>query len=199
MMVIDQYGQPCSVGDIGEIYIRTPYCALGYYREPELTREVFIQNPFNNDPTDIVYKTGDYGRLLPDGNFEMLGRRDHQVKIRGVRVELGEIESLLRGNTAVEEVAVIDREDGAGNKILVAYVRMTNGAGPESLRQYLPEHLPEEMLPSAFVQLERLPRTLNGKIDRKALPALEMVQAETRDRRRHSARAGGRDRRRYLV
>ena len=178
MMVIDQQGQPCSVGDIGEIYIRTPYCALGYYREPELTQEVFIQNPFNNDPADIVYKTGDYGRLLPDGNFEVLGRRDNQVKIRGVRVEMGEIENLLRGNTAVEEVAVIDREDGAGNKILVAYVRLSNGAGPESLRQYLLEHLPEEMLPSAFVQMERLPRTLNGKIDRKALPELEVVQAK---------------------
>ncbi|HEX6284950.1 MAG TPA: condensation domain-containing protein, partial [Pyrinomonadaceae bacterium] len=178
MMVIDQQGQPCSVGDIGEIYIRTPYCALGYYREPELTREVFIPNPFNNDPADIVYKTGDYGRLLPDGNFEVLGRRDNQVKIRGVRVELGEIENLLRGNTAVEEVAVIDREDGSGNKILVAYVRMANGAGTESLRQYLLEHLPEEMLPSAFVQMERLPRTLNGKIDRKALPELEVVHAK---------------------
>ena len=178
MMVVDQHGQPCTPGDIGEIYIRTPYCALGYYGEPELTKEVFIQNPFSNDPRDIVYKTGDYGRLLPDGNFEILGRRDAQVKIRGVRIEFGEIENLLRGNSAVGDVAVVDRDDGAGNKILVAYVAMQNGAGPESLRQYLKEHLPEEMLPSAFVQLERLPRTLNGKIDRKALPELETVQAE---------------------
>ncbi len=178
MMVIDQNGQPCSVGDVGEIYIRTPYCAFGYYGEPELTKEVFIQNPFSDDPTDIVYKTGDYGRLLPDGSFEMFGRRDDQVKIRGVRIELGEIENLLRGNTAVGDVAVIDRDDGEGNKILVAYVTMSNGAGTESLRQYLAEYLAEEMLPSAFVQMERLPRTLNGKIDRKALPALATVQAE---------------------
>ena len=177
MMVIDQQGQPCSVGDVGEIYIRTPYRAHGYYGEPELTKEVFIQNPFNSDPADIVYKTGDFGRLLPDGNFEVLGRRDAQVKIRGVRIELGEIENLLRANTAVGEVAVIDREDGAGNKILVAYVTMTNGVGPESLRSYLLDHLPEEMLPSAFVQMERLPRTLNGKVDRKALPELETVRA----------------------
>jgi len=176
MMVIDQYGQPCSLGDVGEIYIRTPYCAFGYYGEPELTKEVFIQNPFNDDPTDIVYKTGDYGRLLPDGSFEMLGRRDAQVKIRGVRIELGEVENLLRGNTAVGDVAVIDRDDGAGNKILVAYVTMSNGAGTASLRQYLAEHLAEEMLPSAIVQMEQLPRTLNGKIDRKALP--ELVHAE---------------------
>lgn len=181
MMVIDQQGQPCSVGDIGEIYIRTPYRAHGYYGEPELTKEVFIQNPFSKDPADIVYKTGDYGRLLADGNFEMLGRRDSQVKIRGVRIELGEIENLLRANPAVGEVAVVDREDGEGNKILVAYVALTNGAngaGPQSLRSYLLEYLPEEMLPSAFVQMERLPRTLNGKIDRKALPELETVRAE---------------------
>ena len=183
MMVIDQYGQPCSRGDVGEIYIRTPYLAYGYYGEPELTKEVFIQNPFNNDPQDLVYKTGDFGRLLADGSFEILGRRDHQVKIRGVRIELGEIENLLRANSLVGDVAVIDRDDGEGNKSLVAYVALTNGdanngSGADSLRRYLAEHLPEEMLPSAFVQLERLPRTLNGKIDRKALPELEVVQAE---------------------
>ena len=178
MMVIDQQGQPCSVGDAGEIYIRTPYCALGYYGEPEFTRQSFIPNPFSNDPSDIVYKTGDYGRLLPDGNFEVLGRRDDQVKVRGVRVELGEIENVLRANSSVGEVAVIDRDDNEGNKILVAYVTMSNGAGPESLRSYLLEHLPPEMLPSAFVQLDRLPRTLSGKIDRRALPDLETVQTE---------------------
>ena len=178
MMVVDQYGQPCSVGDVGEIYIRTPYRSHGYYNEPELTSKVFIQNPFSSDPLDIVYKTGDYGRMLPDGAFEMLGRRDDQVKVRGVRIELGEIENLLRGNSDVGDVAVIDRDDDEGNKILVAYVTMNNGAGTDSLRQYLAQHLPEEMLPSAFVRLEQLPRTLNGKIDRKALPTLETVQAE---------------------
>ena len=190
MMVVDQYGKPSSVGDVGEIYIRTPYRALGYYGEPELTKQVFVQNPFSNEPGDIVYKTGDFVRLLSDGSFEILGRRDDQVKIRGVRIELGEIENLLRGNTGVGDVAVIDRDDQAGNRILVAYVTMTdggidgatngasNGAGTDSLRRYLAEYLPEEMLPSAFVQMDWLPRTLNGKIDRKALPALETKQAE---------------------
>jgi amino acid adenylation domain-containing protein len=178
MVVVDQHGRPCGVGDVGEIYIRTPYLSHGYYREPGLTSEVFIPNPFSNDPADIVYKTGDYGRLLQDGNFEILGRRDSQVKIRGLRIELGEIENLLRRHAAVGEVAVTDRDDGKGNKILVAFVTLNNGDGPDSLRQYLAEHLPDEMLPSAFVQLEKLPRTLNGKIDRKALPALEVVQAE---------------------
>jgi amino acid adenylation domain-containing protein len=178
VLVVDQHGRPCGVGDIGEIYIRTPYCALGYHGEPGLTREVFIQNPFNDDPKDIVYKTGDFGRFAEDGNLEFLGRRDQQIKVRGVRVELGEIENLLRAHEAVADVAVIDRDDADGNKFLVAYVIITNGAGSEYLREYLAERLPEEMLPSAFVELEQLPRTLSGKIDRKALPSLELIQAQ---------------------
>lgn len=178
MMVIDQYGQPCGVGDVGEIYIRTPYRSFGYYGEPELTKQVFVPNPFSNDPNDLVHKTGDYGRLLKGGDLEHLGRRDQQVQIRGVRVELGEIENLLRAHEAVADVAVIDRDDAEGNKILVAYVTMANGTGSAVLREHLAQQLPETMLPSAFVELSRLPRTLNGKIDRKALPALEVMQAE---------------------
>src|ERR1700752_4447249 len=178
MMVIDQFGQPCGVGDVGEIYIRTPYCSFGYHGDPELTKQVFVPNPFSDDPTDIVQKTGDYGRLLKSGDLEHLGRRDQKVQIRGVRIALGEIENLLRSHHAVADVSVIDRDDADGNKFLVAYVTMVNGTGSESLRQYLAEHLPETMLPSAFVQLSQLPRTLNGKIDRKALPSLESIQAE---------------------
>ncbi len=178
VMVVDQHCQPCDVGDVGEIYIRTPYRSHGYYGEPDLTNEVFIQNPFSDDPSDVVHKTGDFGRLLEDGSLEILGRRDQQVKVRGVRIELGEIENLLRAHEAVADVAVIDRDDASGNKFLVAYLTLSNGAGSEQLRQYLAERLPETMLPSAFVELERLPRTLNGKIDRKALPAWELTQAE---------------------
>jgi len=177
MILIDQYGQPCAVGDVGEIYIRTPYRSFGYYGEPELTRQVFIPNPFSNDPNDLVHKTGDYGRLLQTGDLEHLGRRDQQVQVRGVRVELGEIENLLRAHQAVADVAVIDRDDAEGNKFLVAYVAMANGSGSAVLREYLSQQLPETMVPSAFVELDQLPRTLNGKIDRKALPALELWQA----------------------
>ncbi len=177
MMLMDQSGQPCAVGDVGEIYIRTPYRSFGYYGAPELTKEVFVPNPFSDDPNDIVHKTGDYGRLLKGGDLEHLGRRDQQVQIRGVRVELGEIENLLRAHQAVADVAVIDRDDAEGNKILLAYVTMANGSGSTVLREYLAQQLPEAMLPSAFVELDQLPRTLNGKIDRKALPALELVQA----------------------
>ena len=178
MMLVDQHGQPCGIGDVGEIYIRTPYRSYGYYGAPELTKEVFIQNPFNDDANDLVHKTGDYGRLLEDGNLEHLGRRDQQVQIRGVRVELGEIENLLRGHEEIADVAVIDRDDANGNKFLVAYVTMNNGSGSDHLRQYLAARLPETMLPSAFVKLDGLPRTLNGKIDRKALPSLESFRAE---------------------
>ena len=178
VMVIDSSGDLCELGAVGEIHIKSPYRAHGYYGEPELTKEVFIQNPFNNDPSDIIYKTGDFGRLLKGGDLEFLGRRDQQVQVRGVRVELGEIENLLRAHETVADVAVIDRDDEQGNKYLVAYLTMKNGTGSEHLRQYLVERLPQTMLPSAFVELDQLPRTLNGKLDRKALPALELLQAE---------------------
>jgi amino acid adenylation domain-containing protein len=178
VMVIDSRGELCGLGAVGEIYIRTPFRSHGYYGQPELTRQVLVPNPFSDDPDDIVHKTGDFGRLLKGGNLEHLGRRDQQVQIRGVRVELGEIENLLRGHSAVADVAVVDRDDADGNKFLVAYVAMSNGSGAAVLREYLAQHLPPTMLPSAFVELDQLPRTLNGKIDRKALPALESIERE---------------------
>jgi amino acid adenylation domain-containing protein len=177
-MVVDSRGELCGLGAVGEIHIKTPYRSHGYYNAPELTREVFIQNPFSDDPTDIVHKTGDYGRLLMGGDLEHLGRRDQQVQIRGVRVELGEIENLLRAHEAVADVAVIDRDDAEGNKFLVVFVTMTNGSGPEPLRQYLADKVPPTMMPSAFIELDQLPRTLNGKIDRKALPTLEAITVQ---------------------
>lgn len=178
VMIMDATAKPCHQGTVGEIYIRTPYRSFGYYKDEERTNEVFVQNPFSKDPNDLVHKTGDYGRLLEDGNLEYLGRRDQQVQIRGLRVELGEIENVLRTHDAVADVAVIDRDDADGNKFLVAYVTLTNGTGSDHLREYLAERLPQTMLPSAFVELDELPRTLNGKVDRKALPELEMIQAE---------------------
>jgi amino acid adenylation domain-containing protein len=178
VLIINPSGRLCGLGAVGEIHIQTEYRSHGYYNEPELTKEVFVPNPFNDDPSDILHKTGDFGRLLKNGEIEILGRRDQQVKVRGVRVELGEIENLLRSHESVADVAVVDRDDSEGNKFLVAYVTMSNGTRAEELRPYLAERLPEAMLPSAFVELEKLPRTLNGKVDRKALPALESVSAE---------------------
>ena len=178
IMLINSRGQLCRGEAVGEIHIRTPYRSHGYYGEPELTREVFIQNPFSDDAADIVHKTGDYGRLLADGNLEYLGRRDQQVQIHGLRVELGEIENLLRGHAAVGDVAVVDREDADGNKFLVVYLTTNEDVSSAALREYLAECLPRTMLPSAFVKLDQLPRTLNGKIDRKALESLDLSQTK---------------------
>jgi amino acid adenylation domain-containing protein len=170
-LVVGENGKACRAGKVGEIYIRTPFRALGYYRQPELTKEVFVQNPFGSDPEDIVYKTGDLGRLLADGNFEFLGRKDQQVKIRGVRIEPKEIENLLRTHEAVKDVAVVDREDTPGDRYLCAYLVLGVKVEFGVLRDFLSSHLPALMIPSAFVEMESLPRTFSGKCDRNALPA----------------------------
>lgn len=170
-VIVDAQGRACKPGEVGEILIRTPYRSHGYYKQPEKTAEVFVPNPFGKDPHDIVYRTGDYGRLLPDGNFEFVSRKDHQVKIRGVRVELTEIENVLRAHDGVTDVAVVDREDSIGNKYLCAYVVLDGEVEPGVLRQHLARWLPDYMIPSALIRLSALPHTLNGKLDRKALPA----------------------------
>jgi amino acid adenylation domain-containing protein len=171
-LVIDARGKACPPGAMGEIYIRTPFRSLGYYGRPDLTAESFVPNPFTNDPNDIIYRTGDLGRVLEDGNFEFLGRKDQQVKVRGVRVELGEIESHLRKHEAVKDVSVIDREDTEGNKYLCSYVVLSRKTEMTELREYLSGLLPDFMVPSAFMQVDNLPRTFNGKIDRRALAEL---------------------------
>lgn len=175
-VVIDAQGRVCPRGEVGEILIRTPYRSLGYLNQPELTAEVFVPNPLNNDPKDIVYRTGDYGRVLDDDNFEFVGRKDHQVKIRGVRIELAEVESLLRAHENVRDITVVDREDAMGNKYLCAYVVLGGAAETTSLKQHLAQSLPEVMMPSAIVKLDCIPRLINGKVDRKALPAPFMDQ-----------------------
>ena len=165
---------PCEPGTIGELYLRTPYRSLGYYKRPDLDGAAFVPNPFTGNTTDRLYKTGDFATLLPDGNFRLLGRTDGQVKIRGMRVELSEIETALAALPAVREAVVIAREDRPGDKRLVAYVAGQPGT-PEpdgaALRRMLGRTLPDHMIPSHFVVLEALPQTLNGKIDRQALPA----------------------------
>jgi len=170
-LVVDEKQQPCPPGRLGEIYIRTQYCSLGYFNQPELTAEAFIQNPFSDRPDDIVYKTGDLGRLRDDGNFEFVGRRDQQVKVRGVRVELAPIEEAIRSHIGVAEAVVADRTDLQGNKYLCAYAVLSAQVETAELLRYLGERLPEAMIPSAFVYLEALPRTLSGKVDRRALPS----------------------------
>ncbi|UKP01065.1 amino acid adenylation domain-containing protein [Nostoc sp. UHCC 0870] len=170
LYILDNHLQPVPIGVIGELYIGGAGVARGYLNRPELTSERFINSPFNKS---ILYKTGDLARYLPDGNIEYLGRIDHQVKIRGFRVELGEIESLIAQYPNVVSTTVIAREDKPGDKKLVAYIvpEKLQDFADKKLYQFLQEKLPHYMVPSAFVQLDILPLTANGKVDRKALPA----------------------------
>ncbi|NCQ97919.1 MAG: amino acid adenylation domain-containing protein [Microcystis aeruginosa L211-101] len=169
--LLDRNLQPVPVGVYGEIHVGGASVARGYLNQLALTREKFISNPFLAG--DTLYKTGDLARYLPDGNIEYVGRIDNQVKIRGFRIELGEIEAVLSQNQAVQSSCVIVREDNPGEKQLVAYivpklgVKLTSG----DLHQFLSHKLPGYMVPSAFMMLEFLPLTANGKIDRRALKA----------------------------
>ena len=170
-VVLDKNGKVCPPWRIGELYIRTPYRSRGYFRQPELTNEVFVQNPFSDDPADVVYRTGDLARVIDNGDFELLGRRDNQVKIRGVRIEVEEIEATLGECEGVSQAAVAIREEMPGEKRLVAYVVPEPAAQvtASGLRNALKDKLPEYMIPSAWGLLERLPLTTTGKVDRQAL------------------------------
>ncbi|NMG57043.1 amino acid adenylation domain-containing protein, partial [Geitlerinema sp. P-1104] len=178
LLLVDNEKNPCPVGKEGEIFVKTDYRTLGYYKQPELTRAVFVPNPLSQHPDDIVYKTGDLGKLLDDGNLIFLGRKDFQVKIRGVRIELGEIENLLRSHPTIKDVVVVDREDTRGNKYLCAYTVAEQPLEPGQLREFLLARLPDYMIPSSFVQLPALPRNLNGKVDRKSLPDPREIQRD---------------------
>ena len=171
--VLDEYFQPVPIGVPGEMYVGGEGVTRGYLNRPELTAERFISNPFSKSK---LYKTGDLARYLPNGELEYLGRIDNQVKIRGFRIELGEIESLIVQHPAIWESVVIVREDQPGDKRLVAYVVPQVEQSPTvlELRQFLKAKLPEYMVPSAFVLLESLPLTSNGKVDRRALPTHEL-------------------------
>jgi amino acid adenylation domain-containing protein len=173
--ILDQQLRPVPTNVSGEIYIGGDGVALGYLNRPELAAERFIPNPFSVEPGARLYRSGDLGRWRADGNVEFLGRNDQQVKLRGFRIEPGEIEAQLRRDGQVKEALVVVREDVAGEKRLVAYVTPAREESPgvEELRARLQEALPEYMVPSAFVVLDSLPLTPNGKVDRRALPVPE--------------------------
>ena len=178
--ILDDNMEPAPIGVGGELQISGAGLARGYLNRPELTAERFIPDPFSAAPGARLYRTGDLARYLADGNIEFLGRIDGQVKIRGFRIEPGEIEAALAGHETVREVVVVAREDQHGEKRLIAYVgtggREAVSAG--DLRAFLRERLPDYMTPSAFVLTPELPRTPNGKIDRKSLPAPDSARQE---------------------
>jgi hypothetical protein len=157
------------------MYIGGAGLARGYLHRSELTAERFIADPFSPDPAARLYKTGDLARRLPDGDLEYIGRTDNQVKIRGYRIELGEIEAVLEAHPAVEQAAVVLRREGGGDPQLVAYLTPRRENSPQGsiaeIRCRAQQHLPDYMMPSAFVLLESLPLTNSGKVDRHALPS----------------------------
>jgi tyrocidine synthetase-3 len=171
LLVLDKNLKLCPVHVQGELYIGGESLAPGYLNDVEKTGESFIKNTFKEIPGPYLYKTGDRVCWLADGNLEFFGRLDHQVKIRGYRIELGEIENQLLNHAEIKEVLVMAREDSRGEKYLCAYIVTEGGApDPGTLRAYLSNILPDYMIPSYFVSLEKMPLNPNGKVDRKALP-----------------------------
>lgn len=168
--VLDKWMQPAPVGVAGELYIGGESLTRGYLNQPGLTAERFVPHPFSSLPGARLYRTGDLARFWENGEIEFIGRRDHQVKVRGYRIELGEIETALRSHQLVREAVVLAGRMEDDNR-LVAYVAANGTLDSVELRRHLRQQLPDYMIPAAFVFLNSLPLTANGKVDRQALPA----------------------------
>ncbi len=177
--ILDENQQPVAPGTAGELYIGGAGVGRGYLHRPDLTAARFIANPFEKPSTSRIYRSGDWARLKADGEIECVGRQDSQIKFRGFRVELGEIEATLAAHAGIADNVIVARDDHASEKKLVAYfVKSTAPVTGNDLRTYLSERLPDYMVPSAFVELPAIPLNANGKVNRLALPAPPEVRPE---------------------
>ncbi|HRW07819.1 MAG TPA: condensation domain-containing protein, partial [Caldilineaceae bacterium] len=170
LYILDKQRQPVPIGVVGELYIGGANVGLGYLNRPDLTAERFVPDPWSPGGAGMLYKTGDLARYLPDGNIDFLGRSDHQVKIRGNRVELGEIETLLGQHPDVREAVVMAQDQGTGKRLVAYVVPRSPALELRALRDWLKEELPDYMVPAAFIYLDELPLTPNGKVNRANLP-----------------------------
>jgi len=192
LLVRNPAGELAGVGEVGEIWMRSPHIALGYRGDEALTDEKFAANPWTGDDADRMYRTGDLGRYRADGVVEIAGRADRQVKVRGFRIEPGEIEAVLRAHPAVADAAVLARGEGDARRLVAWIVRRDetdDTLDAAALRAYLGSNVPEWMVPSAFVFLSALPLTPNGKLDRVALPDPELAEETYVEPRTETERA----------
>lgn len=171
--VLDRDLSPCPIGVTGDLYIGGQCLSLGYFKQPELTASRYLPDPYAKVPGGVLYYTGDTARRMPDGNIEFIGRVDNQIKLRGFRIELGEIDAVLKQDSRIREVLSMVREDTSGVKKLVVYLQLMNGAQLtlQDAKALVTAQLPDYMSPAAMVLIEQWPTTVNGKLDRNALPA----------------------------
>ncbi|MGE7844071.1 amino acid adenylation domain-containing protein [Lysinibacillus sp. NPDC093712] len=177
MYIINNDGQLCPVNEAGELYIAGAGLAAGYLNQPEKTAEAFVPHILSNEPGRLMYRTGDLVRLLPSGVIEFVGRKDSQIKVRGFRIELGEIETVLSNHPSIQEGVILAKKMDDGNNSLFAYYTLIGGSKVEqtAIRQYLAGHLPDYMVPERLIEVQEMPLSPTGKIDRKQLAAIEVT------------------------
>lgn len=181
MYILNNEGMLCPVNEPGELYIAGVGLAAGYLNQPEKTAEAFVPHLFPDDPEKLMYRTGDLVRLLPSGVIEFVGRKDTQVKVRGFRIEIGEIETVLAAHPNIHQAVILAKKMNDGNNSLFAYYTVSSGSQieQEEIRKYMGQILPEYMVPERFIEMEQMPLSPTGKIDRKQLAELEILLSPT--------------------